>query len=205
MIFKRGYTLLEVLVALTVFAILATITASAMYNAFNTRERVNIQANQLNTLQMTMVLLMRDTQQIIERSVFGDEMHLFPPFIGESKYIEFTRAGDVNPGAIAQKSTLKRVGYVCTGKKLIRRSWENLDIPLRKIYQDKVVLDNLEQCSFAYLSNSRQILSEWRSYAVQQNQKKETLPLAIQFTLTVAAWGDMNLLFVIPGALYAPN
>lgn len=200
-----GYTLLEVLVALTVFAILSTITASAMYNAFNTRERVNIQANQLNTLQVAMALLGRDTEQIIERSVVANEMHQFAPFVGESKYMEFTRGGSVNPIGVEHRSTLKRIAYVCAGTKLVRRSWETLDAPIRKNYQDKVLLDNLEECSIAYLSNSRQILSEWRPYAVQQTQKKETLPIAIQFTLTVADWGNMNLLFVIPGALYAPG
>lgn len=198
-----GYTLLEVLVALTVFAILATITASAMYQAFNTRARVNEQANQLNTLQVAMALITRDTDQIADRSIFGNEMHQFPPFVGESKYLEFTRGGSVNPKEQERRSTLKRVGYFCTGKKLIRRGWDSLDSPLRKNRQDKVLLDNLEACSFAYISNSRQVLPEWRPYAMQQTQKQETLPVAIQFNLTVSEWGNMSLLFIIPEALYA--
>lgn len=199
---NHGYTLLEVLVALTVFAILATITASAMYHAFNTRARVNVQANQLNAVQIAMALIMRDTDQVVERSILGNEMHQFPPFVGESKYLEFTRGGSVNP-TDERRSTLKRVAYVCAGKQLIRRSWENLDTPIRKNHQDKVLLDNLETCSFAYLSHSRQILPEWRPYAVQQTQKQETLPIAIQFTLTISEWGNMNLLFIISEALYA--
>lgn len=203
--FKEGYTLLEVLVALTVFAILSTITASAMYHAFNTRTRVNVQANLLNTAQIAMVLLMRDTTQIIDRHILGNEMHQFPPFIGERMYLEFTRGGSVNPTGNERRSTLKRVAYLCEGKKLIRRSWEYLDIPSRKNYRNKILLDNLEKCSFAYISNSRQVLTEWRPYAIQQTQKNETLPIAIQFTLTLSEWGNMSALFIIPGALYAAN
>lgn len=199
----HGYTLLEIMVALAVFAILATITASAMYRAFDTRSRVNIQANQLNTVQLAFTLIERDTEQVLERAVRGNEMHLFPPFVGLPHHVEFTHGGLVNPNGVELRSTLKRTAYICSGSKLIRRSWENLDTPTRKINHDKILLDNLEDCTFAYLSHSHQMLPEWRAYAVQQNQKKETLPIAIQLTLTIHDWGNTSWLFILPEALYA--
>lgn len=199
----QGYTLLEVMIALVVFAILSSITASAMYHAFDTRARVNVQANQLNVIQLTLTLITRDTAQIIERAVRGSEMRVFPSFVGQQNYVEFTRGGLVNPNAIEARSTLQRIAYMCMGKKLIRRSWATLDTPSRSQHQDRILFDNLDECRFAYLGNNRQILHEWREYALQQNQKKETLPLAIQFTFTVHGWGNMSLLFAIPEALYA--
>jgi len=201
----KGYTLLEVLVALTVFAILSTITASAMYHAFNTRARVNVQAEQLNNIQIAMTLMMHDTSQIIDRPVLGDETHQFPPFIGEPTYMEFTRGGAVTPTNDEHQSTLKRIAYICKDKKLIRRSWDTLDTPSRKNQRNKVLLTNIEACSFAYLSNSRQILPEWHPFAVQQTQKGESLPIATEFKLTLSDWGAMSGLFIIPGARYAPN
>lgn len=200
---NRGYTLIEVMVALAVFAILAAITSQALYHAFDTRARVNVQANQLNDIQLAIALLSRDTEQVIDRSIRGNEMHLFPPFIGQPHYFEFTRDGLVNPGGVELRSTLKRIAFLCMGKKLVRRSWESLDTPSRKNYRDKILLNNLDECSFAYLTNARQILTEWREYAVQQNQKKETLPLAIQVNLNIHNWGKMSLLFAVPEALYA--
>ena len=200
---NHGYTLIEIMVALAVFAVLATITASAMYQAFDTRARVNVQANQLNAIQLALILIARDTEQMVDRAIRGNDMLLFPPFVGQTRYLEFTRGGLVNPNGIERRGTLQRIAYVCSGKTLVRRSWENLDTPNRKQYQDRILLDNLKDCTFAYLSSSRQVLPEWREYAVQQNQKKETLPLAIQFTLTIQNWGDMSLLFAIPEAIYA--
>ena len=199
---NRGYTLLEIMVALAVFAILAAITGSAMYHAFDTRARVNVQAQQLNAVQLTLTLIARDTEQVVERAMRGNEMRSFPPFIGQSHYLEFTRGGLTNPNGTELRSTLKRIAYSCKGKKLVRRSWESLDTTNRNDYSDKVLLDNLDDCSFAYLSRSRQILPEWRAYAVQQNQKKETLPMAIKFSLTIHNWGNMSLLFTISEALY---
>jgi len=197
-----GYTLIEILIALSVFAILATITSSAMYHAFDTRARVAKQADRLNTIQLAIAMIGRDTEQILERAVRGNEMHLFPAFVGQSHYLEFTRNGLVNPNSLEQLSTLKRVAFVCRGDKLIRRSWQILDTPDRKHYQDRVLLNNLDECSFAYLAHNRQILSEWHEDAVQQNQKREALPVAIQVTITLHDWGNMSLLFIIPEALY---
>ena len=75
-------------------------------------------------------------------------------------------------------------------------------MPERGHYEDKILLHNLDECSFHYLTRSRQVLAEWRENAVQQNQKKEPLPIALQLTLTLPDWGNMSLLFVIPEALY---
>lgn len=199
-----GFTLLEIMIALAVFAILSSITASAMYHAFDTRARVDVQANQLNAIQLALTIIARDTEQVVERTVHSEDMRLFPPFVGQSSYLEFTRGGLVNPNGIERRSTLQRIAYKCMNKKLIRRSWQSLDSPSHNHYQDKTLLDNLDECRFAYLANNRQTLPEWREYAVQQNQKKETLPTAIQFTLTLHNWGNISLLFAIPEALYAP-
>ena len=199
----NGFTLLEILIALSVFAILATITSSAMFHAFNTRTRVTVQADRLNQLQLAMALIRRDTQQIVERPVRGNELHLFPAFTGQTNYIEFTRGGDVNPTENTSRSTLKRIAYLCQNGRLIRRSWEALDTPIRSQFQDKPLLNNLTRCHFAYLAHNQQILPEWRENALKQDQRQETLPTAIQLILNLKDWGNMSLLFIIPEALYA--
>lgn len=198
----RGFTLIEVMIALLVFAVLGTITSMVLSHAFDTRARVNAKAHQLEDLQLALTLISRDTTQIVERSSLGNDLHLFPPFVGLPAYIEFTRGG-LDAQAYRKESSLKRVAYHCMGSKLIRDSFNQLDTPNRTQHQSRIVLDNLEHCSFGYLSASRQVLTEWRAYALAQNQKKETLPTAIQFSFTIKGMGNMVLLYIIPGALYA--
>jgi len=144
----RGYTLIEIMVALSVFAILATITAGVMYHVFSTRARVAQQADQLNQLQLVMTLLSHDTVQFIPRSIRVKDDHNFPMFIGTNEYTEFTRGGLVNPHAAGQRSTLKRIAYLCKDKRLVRRSWETLDSPNRNSFEDKLLLDKLDDCFF---------------------------------------------------------
>lgn len=202
---KNGFTLIEILVALSIFAVLATITSSSLYYAFNTRQRVNEQANQLNQLQLAISILEQDTTQMIARGIRGNEMRLFPTIIGQSQYLEFTRDGAINPESIEKRSTLKRIALVCIDDKLVRRTWSVLDPVDHNDYNDHVLLDKLSDCQFAYLNKTLQSLSDWRAQSVDQNQRAEPFPKAIQLKLTYKELGKMNLLFIIPGALYAEH
>lgn len=201
----KAFTLIEILIALTVFSILAAITSSTLYYAFNSRERVNIQAERLGELQLAISLIQQDTIQTVERAIRGNDMHIFPAFIGQSEYLEFTRDGVSNPKSREKRSTLKRVALLCHNGTLVHRTWKSLDMPNRDQYEDKVLIQNVNKCHFNYLSDTLQVLSEWREQAITQNQRKELLPKAIQVNLTLQEWGEINLLFIIPGALYAPR
>jgi general secretion pathway protein J len=202
---QKGYTLIEILIALAVFAILATVTASSMYYAFDTRARVTEQADRLNALQLSLILMERDSQQMVVRSIRGKDMQFRASFIGQPKYVEFTRSGFANPNSIEKRSILKRVAFLCQKSNLIRRTWTSLDAADRNAYQDKILFTKLADCNFSYLNQSLQTLAEWRTNALQPNQKAEPLPKAIQMNLTLNQMGNINYLFVIPGALYAES
>lgn len=202
---KHGFTLIEVLIALSVFAILATITSSSLYYAFNTRARVTVQAERLNALQMAISLIQQETRQIVNRPVRGNDMRLFSGFIGQDHYLEFTRDGHVNPGSLEKRSNLKRSALVCEKNKLLYRTWVNLDPAQRNDYEDKTLLDNLSDCGFAYLNQALQVLPEWRDQSATPNPHADPLPKAIQMNLRLNDWGDLNLLFILPGVLNATH
>lgn len=199
---KKGYTLIEVMIALSVFAIIATITSTVMYHVFNTRARVAAQANQLAQLQWVMTLFQHDITQFVPRSIRSNDAHIFSAFTGTQYYMEFTRGGLVNPNAVAQRSTLKRIAYLCKGKKLIRRSWPSLDMPERNQFEDRILLRHLKHCSFAYVSQYHQIVPEWHVYTIQAKQKVESLPAGVQLLIDPFGWGKMDMLFVLPEGLY---
>jgi general secretion pathway protein J len=199
----KGFTLLEILIALTIFAILATITSSSLYYAFNTRNLVNIQANRLNELQLAISIIQQDTLQIVDRAVRGNEMREFPILVGQAEYMEFTRDGIVNPKSLEKRSTLKRVGLACLDGTLVHRTWESLDPTDRNKYEDRVLISNVDKCTFSYLNQHLQSLPEWRAEAISEEQQSELFPKALQINLTLKDWGPINLLFVIPQALYA--
>ncbi|CAM2799377.1 GspJ family T2SS minor pseudopilin variant LspJ [Legionella worsleiensis] len=199
----KGFTLIEILIALTVFSILATITSSTLYYAFNARARVNEQAERLNALQLAVSIIQQDTIQVVDRPVRGNEMRLFPGFVGQPRYLEFTRDGIINPKSSEKRSSLKRVALICEDEKLIRRTWSSLDPLDRNDYEDKELVNHLSDCYFSYLNQNLNVLSEWREQALAQNQQQEPFPKAIQLNMTLDDWGKLNFLVVIAEALYA--
>jgi general secretion pathway protein J len=198
----QGFTLIEILIALTIFAILAAMTASSLYYAFNTRTRVNESLNQLDALQTTIIMLRQDTLQTVVRPILGNEMHSFSAFIGQPEYMEFTRDGFMNPGSVDKRSTLKRIAYVCEGSKLLRRTWAMLDVPNRSQYEDRVLLTDLTECQFHFLNYASELLPEWRPQTTGKLSQPELLPKAIQVSLKPKVWGKALLLLPIPGVLY---
>lgn len=199
----KGFTLIEILIALTVFAILASITSSVLYNSFAIRARVNEQTERLNELELAISIIQQETTQTIERAVRGNENRLFPSFIGQLHYLEFTRDGLINPASLAKRSNLKRVAYVCEEGQLIHRTWQSLDTLDRNQFKDKILINQLAECHFNYLNQNLQLLPDWHVQNTAENAHNESLPKAIQMNLTLKDWGEIKLFFIIPEALYA--
>lgn len=200
---QAGFTLLEVLIALVVFAIIASITSSAMYYAFNTRARLKIQADRLSHLQTGLVILSRDTRQIIDRSVRGNDMVIYTGLIGQKDSVEFTRGGLVNPNSLERRSTLQRIALICRDKQLFRRRWDLLDTLDRNRYKESVLIENLADCDFKYINHQGQVLNDWNAQAIHQEEQLEPLPKAIQLNLNLADWGKGTFLFLIPESVYS--
>ena len=200
----EGYTLIEILVALTVFAILSAMTTTAMYHAFTTRERINVRSSQLNALQLGITILSRDTEQIIKFEPFASDNDTQLAFTGQSNSFEFTRGGFVNPNADAPRSTIQRISYLCKNNQLIRRSW-GVATPISQDHsQDKILFNNLKTCHFAYINSNHDTLRSWPdSLKKEPEAKNQTLPIAIQVNITIEHLGNMGLLFAVPGGLYA--
>ncbi len=199
---EQGFTLIEVLIALAVFAILATLTSTSMYYAFNISDRLKKESQRITAMQLAISIFERDTQQIVLRAVRGNDMRLFPAFIGQPQYIEFTRGGITNPRSQEKRSTMQRVALFCRNNQLIRKRWPSLDSVDRNTFNEKVLLKNLNKCQFQFLNHNLQILSDWTETTSTDNQQNEAFPKAIQLTIQVEALGEGVFLFPLSGGLY---
>lgn len=196
---NKGFTLIEILIAIAVFAIIAGFTSTILSQILQIKENSKEQINKINDLQLTISLLSKDIKQIQERPVRGNQMHLFPSFIGQSDYLEFTRGGNVNPQAIENRSTLIRVAYICKNHSLIRRIWSALDAPDRDIYKDTVMLNSLKKCEFSYVGMHQNIMPNWYQYTIKKDNKNITSPLpeAVQFKFNQEKVGAIKLYFKV--------
>lgn len=198
----KGFTLIEILVALAVFAVLSTLTALSMSHAFNTRARVSEQMERIAALDLGIALLNRDTFQITSRGLRDEAMRLRPAFIGHRLEMEFTTSGFTNPHAVEKRSTLKRISLFCHKDQLVRRSYASLDRVNENDYEDRVLFSSLQSCQFEYLSPENQWNNQWINIITADNKPTGTLPKAIQVKLVLKDQSPFALVFVIPEGLY---
>lgn len=193
---KQGFTLMEVLIALAIFTLVSSITASIMLYAFNTSDRVRAHGLRLTELELSMAIMERAFSQAIERAIRTPEGGLLPTFSGDASLVEFTQTGMANPGFSEKKSDMARVAFVCHKDSLLYRQWARLDFVTPKIFSQRVLLRKLKRCRLNYLGADNQRLSDWPII------NQPPLPRAVELNLSFKTWGDFNYLFILPSASY---
>lgn len=110
----RGFTLLEVLIAVSITAMIGVGATQLLSNIIESRQAVEIRADQLASLQRFNMVVSRDIEQIINRPIRDEYGETQPALMLESGMylLEFTRAGWRNsPLAEEPRSELQRVAY----------------------------------------------------------------------------------------------
>src|SRR5262249_3778215 len=102
----KGFTLLEILIALFIFTILSMMLASALHNVINIQARTENNAERLRKLQMGLLVFSRDIEQAVNRKVVNSSGKDESPFTGSRLSVAFTHAGLANPDGALLRSGL---------------------------------------------------------------------------------------------------
>lgn len=125
---NEGFTLLEVLVAISIFVLIGLGSNRVLSTIINTRDITESRTEQFIKLQRAFVVIERDLAQFTNRTIrdeLGDPLAAL--LIGTNLYnLEFTRLGWRNPTA-APRSNLQRVAYQLLDGELLRHYWLVLD------------------------------------------------------------------------------
>ena len=125
----RGFTLMEIIVVLAVFALIGVISGRIISGVLDNQRLLADRGDRLAEVQLAMKILQRDVMQLNARRIrdqLGDSTE--PLMIGADGMMEFTRAGWRNP-LQQPRSELQRVGYIVQDDDLYRAYWSVLDRP----------------------------------------------------------------------------
>ncbi|MEO5702997.1 MAG: type II secretion system minor pseudopilin GspJ [Gammaproteobacteria bacterium] len=192
---NAGFTLLELLVALSIFAVLAAMSYGGLRSVLDTRERTESQAAQLAELQLVFTMLQRDTEQIVARKIRDSFGEFREPVLGEEEgvpLLEFTRTGWRNPAG-QMRSNLQRVAYNVKEEQLVRSTWNVLDRAQNTEPQVTVLLHGVKTATLQFVGRDFKAHDHWPIIGRDLNQV-QVLPSAIEITLDVAGWGRITRL-----------
>ena len=200
---SAGFTLLELLVSLAIFALLATMAYSALNTVLNARKEVEQRAARLTELQTAFMVMERDIEEAVARPVrddLGDEQAALKGGGVGTGVLTLTRTGWRNPLGVA-RSDLQRVDYVFNKQQLLRESWATLDRgPGNEPYAE-VLIDGVSAVDVRFMGQDRQWVGYWPpdSASNAQNQDAVLMPQAIEISVDVNGWGRIVRLFRVPG------
>jgi len=190
----NGFTLLEILIALFIFAILSLLMVGGLRTVINIEGGVSKRASDIRALQFALLIFSRDVEQTINRPItnaFGKEE---ASFIGTYNSFSFTHLGAASGGQFFASNGMQRTRYVFTGNTLLRMVWPVLDMAPNTISRTQHLLTGLSDVHFEYLSSNNRFYQNWPL----NDQNGQVLPLAIRIFLTIPNWGKMSELYLLP-------
>ena len=202
--YQQGFTLLEVLIAVTITAVIGLGVWQVISGVVTSRDRVNELAEEFDGLQRVMLLLERDMMQIVDRSardVYGD-YKIALTSREEDFALVLTRQGWRNPLG-TRRSGLQRVAWEFTGDELRRRYWPMVDQGQEDKSRDILLLEDVRDFEVRFLNEQRSWQPEWPTdemmAGINPGTRPETpLPLGIEVTLEHERFGQLVRTFVLP-------
>lgn len=198
----RGFTLVEVLVAIFVFAIVSAI-AMGGYNELSKQSGIVADsAGRTRAVQSAVQRLSLDFSSLEPRPVrepLGDSVQPALRADARSEQLaELTHSGWSNPAGVP-RSTLQRVTYRLDDKKLLREYWVVLDRTLAGEPQSAVLLDRVTSMKMRFMDSNRTWHEQWPPMGYSAPDAPRLRPIAVEFTLELEDWGEIKRLVEVSG------
>jgi general secretion pathway protein J len=189
---KNGFTLIEIIIAMAIFAVIMVIVMGGLNMVMRAQEQVSARAKRLGDVQMAMVVLSGDLTQIVPRPIRDNNNELIKPVLVDmtnTVRLEFTSGGVINPNDIYQRSTLQRVGYGIDNSTLIRFAWPVLDRVSNTAMAKRHLLNGVTGFRVEYVNERGEFI----------NNDEDAIALYID--LDLGKDGHLQRYFALPGGM----
>ena len=191
----RGFTLIEILVAMAIFALLSALAYGSLGQIITSSEVLSARMDRLQAIQRTMRLMSQDFLHLPPRPIRSELGEGFAAALRsdfESGFaIELTRAGWNNP-MVLPRGTLQRAAYRLEEDELIRYHWRVLDRTLSNEVIGVTLLDDVESVAFLFLQENGDWTDQWPPLGRQGPLGLRLRPRAVQVVLTLVDEGEIT-------------
>ena len=194
----HGFTLLELLVALAVFALVSVMAYGGLATVLDQQFATEEVAEQLARLQKTYLVLQRDFEHFVPRPVRDEFGETLAPLLSGTQ-LQFTRGGWNNPAG-HPRSSLRRVGYRLEEESLVRYAWSVLDRAQNSEPLEQPLLDGVTGIDTRYLDEGKEWHDSWppETLVATGAQAGFSMPLAVEVQLEHERFGPITWLFQMP-------
>ena len=150
-----GFTLVEVLISLFIFALISAGTMGAMFQTFAAKERLDAASAELADIAAFRAIIRADMSAMDLRpmrdGVGGVENYLVTTRnpAEPAAILTFSRLGRANPGG-APRGQVERVRYLVRDDQFIRESLSHENPAQREGWTGRILLENLEEVDVIY-------------------------------------------------------
>jgi general secretion pathway protein J len=197
---RRGFTLIEVLVALSVFGVMSLLAYAALGSTLSNADYLSDRMERLQSIQRSMRYLASDLVQSAPRPVRSDLGDSYVPAIlstlSSDFALEVTHGGWGNPAGLP-RSTLQRTAYRIEDDELLRYHWNVLDRTYGNEPVVTVMLDNVESLYFRFYDATGEPSEVWPPQTQAGGTGMRNRPRAVEIVLTLPDQGELTRLLEI--------
>jgi general secretion pathway protein J len=198
----RGFTLLELLLAITIFSIIATFAYAGLKVVLDTKQQTDEHLERLSKMQLGMHLLQLDIEQAVDRPIrneYGDTEPALRSGGQSEMLLELTRSGYANPMKLA-RSQLQRVGYLLEEETLYRVTWPVLDRAQDTEPRRQKLFTGIESLTLNLFDKDMKRQTSWPPLSSGVTSGSG-LPKGIEMEIETKTMGNLRRVFRVPESL----
>ena len=207
-----GFTLVEVLVAMAITALISVMAYTGLSSALSGAESMRAAATRAHEINQALSMLSRDLRQVVNRPVVDELGQLSPAFSGgelASDALALTRAGWHNSTG-APRSALQRVRWWLEDDQLWRGYFPVLDRTAGTEAVETAVLDDIERFEVRFLPALSVLESDRNDVIDRRNWQDNWIidfsqpgqlpapPAAVEVVMEVVGLGEVRRTYVLP-------
>jgi general secretion pathway protein J len=196
----RGFSLLEVLIAVAIFALIASVAYASLARMAAAESRLERVQNELETLQRALNNLELDLRHAVPRSARGAYQNSEAALRGDATSLIF---GSTRVQSTANGPRLEpvRVRHRFVSDRWFRAQFTALDLAPATAELDRMVLNKISATSIRYFDHALQPQTQWPSpIAAGDPTLLDTLPRAIEIQFQLEGYGRVRRLMLVTDA-----
>lgn len=207
---QSAFTLVELLIALAIFALLALMSYRALDSVFRTREHLSAETARFRDVALLFARLDDDFITLLDRrprnadNLLDDALRLTALLPGTNDAtLVFTRSGFA--GGTGTSATPQRVGYRLKDSTFELVIWPSLDAAPRTAPQAFPALTQVSEAKWRAMDRGGNWQNVWRSTPVGAAQPGPVqapiaFPVALELTITLTSGQQFMRVFALRGS-----